>query len=78
MTTPTKIDKDVRRAVLNLIRDVIAVHPEANEDTPTPHCYKCRHVTEALALLDAEQREHGPPIDVTDPSYLRMTAKAST
>lgn len=24
-----------------------------------------------LRLLEAEQREHGPPIDVTDPSYIR-------
>lgn len=63
MSVPTKIDKAVlRRAILSLCSDVIALHPEANEVMDEPHCAKCRHVTEALALLDAEQREHGPPV----------------
>lgn len=69
-----QIDKEVRSAVMNLIYAVMHVHPEVNEPRvvgATPKCDLCDRVAALMQLLDAEQREYGPPISVTDPSYIR-------
>lgn len=74
-----QIDKNVRHAILELVHDMIGLHPEVNEnttETPPFKCRICRDVYDLMQLLDAEQREYGPPIDVTDASYLRERAKA--
>lgn len=75
---PSRIDQAFRNAVLAMAFDVVRLHPEAGETRhypdgviPEETCSICRHVAAAMDWLDAEQREYGPPIDVTDPSYLR-------
>jgi hypothetical protein len=68
------IDKELRSAIMNVAFDVARLHPELNNTTTekAPYaCRVCRHVHDLMKLLDAEQREYGPPIDVTDPRWLR-------
>ena len=76
--TPTKIDTKLRSAIMTVLQRLAYYHPAlrtAVHDSLVPPCRVCRDVAFA-ALLDAEQREHGPAIDVTDASYLRERAKA--
>ena len=78
MTIPSKIDENVRHAMLNALYDLAGLHPDHATEAAAAKCPICRHIREGFECLDAEQREHGPPIDVTDPSYLRMTVAERT
>lgn len=67
----TQIDPEVRSAMLDLVDALAVFHPQIREAArPTEYeCTTCARVDRALALLDAEQRQYGPAIDVSDPSY---------
>lgn len=63
---------DVREAAMRLVFRVCDLHPAARVfvgDGGHKNCPTCDAVTTMLNLLDAEQREYGPPIDRTDPSF---------
>lgn len=69
-----QIDTELRQAIMRVAFDVALLHPELNNTTTEQapfSCRVCQHVHELMNLLDAEQREYGPPLDVTDPSWLR-------
>lgn len=79
-TKPAQIDPAVRHAVMNVIHRLAYYHPALKTTERcgrAPACWVCRDVEIMLALLDAEQREYGPPLDVTDPSWLREHATVS-
>jgi hypothetical protein len=71
-TNMQQIDKELRHAIMDMIHAVATIHPALKTNRPTEYeCGVCARADALLALLDAEQREYGPPIDVTDPSWLR-------
>lgn len=65
------IDKAARHVIMRLVAAIADDHPIVRAKGFEHHCFRCIAVAEAMVLLDAEQREYGPPIDVTDPSWLR-------
>lgn len=68
--TPTRIDPEVRAAVMALVYELDRLHRLVDKDKQNG-CTACPAMETALAVLEAEQREYGPPLDVTDPSWLR-------
>lgn len=69
-----QIDKELRTAIMQVVHRLAYYHPELKttaHDSRVPECWVCRDVGIVLDLLEAEQREYGPPIAVTDPSWLR-------
>ncbi len=65
-TKPLPIDKEVRGAIFRLIDRLVRYHPEAQtnaHDGKVPKCWTCYDIDTAQALLDADQREHGPDIE---------------
>ena len=73
------IDKEVRHAAMRVVFDLLHLHPEARKTTTAlPDCRICEDLRGLMNLLDAEQREYGPPIDVTDPSWLREHRTGAT
>ena len=71
-----QIDEEVRHSMMELVHLVGHYHPPSISSEPHGKdiCRSCPAVTEALTLLDAEQRQYGPAIDVTDPSYSPVEA----
>lgn len=64
---PTRISQHVRSAVMALVYAVDDTH----KLTHGPGCKVCDAALRVLAVLEDEQREYGPPLDVTGPSWLR-------
>ena len=64
----TKIPERIRREMVELVwrNGDVCAHEEHR-----PWCGNCLAMKAMLDVLDADQREHGPPIDVTDPSFVR-------
>ena len=72
VTTEPELSKEARHILFDLVMDVIALHPEANltrRYPPSEECGLCERVSQAMKYLDNNQRQYGPAIDVTDPSF---------
>ena len=62
------IDKELRLAIMAVVHELGLWHDLTGKHES---CRTCGRVEELMNLLEAEQREYGPPIDVTDPSFIR-------
>lgn len=66
ITDEPEIGMETRLAVMSLVYAVCRMHPEARQSDD--HCHVCVAVTRLLKVLDDNQRQYGPPLDMSDPS----------
>lgn len=62
-----QVSKPMRQAAMALVYAAVKMHPLAQ--VSDDHCDVCRSVTQVLKVLEDDQRQYGPAIDETDPSY---------
>ena len=62
-----QVSEPMRQATMRLVWATVRLHPEAR--TSDDHCGVCKAITEVLQVLEDDQRQYGPPLDKTDPSY---------
>ena len=65
----SKIDAELRSGIMSFLFAVAGIHTELREDVCK--CHVCESAGRLLGLLDAEQRQYGPAISETDPSFAK-------